>query len=53
VAAVRDSIVGKLLERYPFDELLPVECDAHAFVLHMRGTLKNATELRLLRALRD
>jgi hypothetical protein len=48
VAAMRESIVSKLLERYPFDDLLPVEKRAHEFTLNMRGTLENATELRLI-----
>jgi hypothetical protein len=48
VCAVRESIVSKLLERYPFDDLLPVEKRAHEFTLNMRGTLENATELRLI-----
>jgi hypothetical protein len=47
VAEVRDIIVGNMLARYPFDDLLPVENAAHAFSLFFRGTLANATELRV------
>lgn len=51
VAAVRDVIVSSLIERYPFDDPLPVEKLSHVFSLGLgRDTLRGATELRLISA---
>lgn len=49
VAAVHEVIVSSLLERYPFDDPLPVEKLSHVYSLGFRDTsLRGATELRLI-----